>query len=401
MLLSIPVIWMITEYLRAWIFSIVTWGKGALLGPFWTFSHLGYILADTPIFYLSRSIGLYGLSFIVAMMNVIIFLLIKNGKLKIIILLLMIFFGVSYFYVHLFSKENHIDSQSSIKVMLLSIPASDASFYREGFLKILDDEKITSDNQPNIVLFPEGLSFLSLYGELERPVLEKIFPNQERNGYVIANKMSFTERGRISEIVYRDQKGNLIKRQEKNFLIPAGEVLPLGLKIFSKIIHAENNIKSFSANRELASGAGNKAVSLGKMKIGAFLCSELLSPLFSRLLVNDGAQIIFNSSSHSLWRGNQRLDRELELMARFVAMSNKRYFLQSTFDGPIYAINTRGFIFQKFFGQLPSISLVAAGLENSKTLTTRTGDTPIILSGLLVLVIFIYHSRRFRSLDPK
>ncbi len=61
----VPCAWIITEYLRAWFFSIFTAGQNALLGPHWTFGHLGYSLDNKFFLNLAAIFGVYGLSWIV------------------------------------------------------------------------------------------------------------------------------------------------------------------------------------------------------------------------------------------------------------------------------------------------------------------------------------------------
>jgi len=385
-LLTIPSAWIIAEYLRAWIFSLAIWGEGALIGPFFTFNNMGYLLADTPFFYFARMGGLYGLSFLVVMTNAIIFLLLKKKYLLHAFAIIILIFLSSYFYVQ--NSESYSNDKLSINVLLLGIPPKTEPFYREGFLEILEGEHIAPENQPDIVVFPEGFPLLSISGELENSVFSKLFPDQNKKGFVVANKMTFTEKGRISEIIYRDSKGNLIARQEKSFLIPGGETAPIVISAIAKVLGMDERIKIFRQNRQITKSAEpDYAVGLGDTRIGAFLCSGILAPDFSRRLVQQGAEILINSASHNLWQGHPRISNDLELMARFEAMAHERPILQATYGGPSFVIDEKGAIIKKSSLEKPEIFLAKVYPKDKKTLTARIGDLPIIIFALLAIII--------------
>ena len=68
--LLIPSLWIIFEYLRAWGFSILWWGKESLLGPHYTLGNLGYLLSSNQnIVALASFGGIYFLSWILVFFN--------------------------------------------------------------------------------------------------------------------------------------------------------------------------------------------------------------------------------------------------------------------------------------------------------------------------------------------
>lgn len=402
LVILISSIWIIAEYLRAWIFSLVTWGQGASLGPFYTFGHLGYLLADTPLFYFARIGGLYGLSFLVVVINMIIYFLIKQKSFAHITLIIIFIFLSSYFYTQQTEKYIANNNNPSMRVLLLNLPFGVDIFYREGFLKLLEEQSFTTENQPDIVVFPENFPLLSISGELEKIVLQKLFPNKEKEGFVIANKMIYKDAKRISEIVYRDSKGNLITSQEKAFLIPGGETLPVAMKIIAKISGKEKRLEVFSQNREMAKGKkSDKAVLLGNIKTGSLLCSGILSPYFIRNLTRDSAQIITNSASYYLWKGHPRIEKDLELMAQFNAVANNRPIVESINGGQARIIDNRGIVVKKGSSEKAEILLAEIYPQNKKTFATSIGDIPIIFLSSLVVLIFFLKNKKFYVSQPQ
>lgn len=383
--------WVFSEYLRAWILSIVTWGHGATLGPFWTFGNLGYLPADTPFFYFARTGGLYGMSFLVAAINVAIFSALKkrgfSNKSLILASSLVCFVFLSSFFSPLDYVSKVSASGTPVKFLLLGIADDKGPFYRHGFMDLLGKNMITRQNQPDIVVFPEGFPLLSIAGEFEKPVFKKIFPDENKGGFVVANKISNTKKGKVSEIIYRDQDSLLIAKKEKFFLVPGGEIMPFVLKGILAALGLEDKTARFRQSREIAKGSEEaQTVLLGETRVGSFLCSGIVAPDFSRSLVNEGAQIIINSSSHSLWRSHPRIYNELELMARFEAMAHQRPVLQSTRGGPALFIDETGRIVKKTSLEETEFLFAEVYPQDSITPIARFGDAPVVASVFLVIL---------------
>ncbi len=68
--LIVPSLWILTEFLRSYFYSIFTWGPEAMLGAHWNFGNLGFAAIGTPLSYASRFVGLFGLSFLVVSINI-------------------------------------------------------------------------------------------------------------------------------------------------------------------------------------------------------------------------------------------------------------------------------------------------------------------------------------------
>src|SRR3989344_5077554 len=79
-LVILPALWVIAQFVGAWLFAFWSWGPEATLGPHWTFGNIGYSLIPTPFAFWSRIGGLYLLGFIAAFFNVAVALFILKRK---------------------------------------------------------------------------------------------------------------------------------------------------------------------------------------------------------------------------------------------------------------------------------------------------------------------------------
>lgn len=98
--LVLPALWIVCEWLRGWIFSIISIGPDSLTGPHWNFGNLGFAASVTPLVFVGRFVGLLGISFIVVVINLCIYWLIqKRWKLPVIILASIFLFTLTSWYI--------------------------------------------------------------------------------------------------------------------------------------------------------------------------------------------------------------------------------------------------------------------------------------------------------------
>lgn len=390
--LAIPSFWVLSEYLRAWLFSIFSFGPGATLGPHWTFGDLGYVFINTPVILWSRLVGLYGLGFLAVLINVFIFFIFKKEfRLifpTIVLLLLLVFVPGPIFLKEPQTKPLAV-ALVHTNILLGSLSESD---FDSLWKKTIDEEKISQ--QPDIVVFPE--SGVSLTRDLNNFTIKTIFPDKDRNGLIITSANATSESGIREQLTYQNQNNEILSVQDKTFLIPGGEYLPIVLKSFL-YFQDKTLLERFSVSRTRIQGnVPERPVSFGDTKIGALMCSGIVSPVFYRSLTKEGAEILINSASQIVFRNDPFFLRQAETMARFQAISNARPFLQASNGGKSFFIDSRGNVIKETSPFGNQILFVQVFPSEKTTLYTKLGDWPLVFSGLVILFV-IFRNRKFRS----
>lgn len=405
--LIVPSFWIISEYLRAWIFSLVLWGPEASLAPHWSFGNLGYTLIDTPLIFWSRFAGLYGVSFLVVLANVLIFLLLTRRLKLSVYKIAALIFAVSAIIIlpgRMFSVSS---AAKTLRVALVQINVSPV-FFNASELSSLWEKARPADKtsiQPDIVVLPENSGVFSSIGDREKELLNRIFPDQDRPGLIITSFQRFYDPGggrRIAQMVYRNQKGELIAFQEKFFLVPTGEFLPAVFKILIRLSGNQKIIDYFEKERAVEPAAFNeKPVAYSSTSVGALFCTASVSPLLYRELSRQGAELLINVISlrtfHEYPLVYPYLIYQLRTFARFQAVSNAKSFLQSANAGPVLAIDHNGSVAAEIEGRGNQVLFSDTVPAKELTFYAKTGDWPIGLAFLIVLVAAGFDWRKLRS----
>jgi apolipoprotein N-acyltransferase len=393
-ILLIPSLWIVFEYLRAFVFGILYYGEGSLLGPHWTFGNLAYILAQSQGFMFLASIGgIYLLSFIVVFFNVLLFILTRRPKKNKIILLFIVFtiIFVGYFVPIARSSGERAGEVFNVAVLQTDFP----SLYREN-REILEEKFKTQRDllreaffvnpDLDLVVFPEGSDFLS-----EEKAEELIAVSSEKDFLIIdSSKRKMRDGSRFVATLY-DGRGVKLATYEKILLVPVGDYLPYLFKLPAQVFNEKWTKEAES--REYQKGENLTLLSDGDSFHGGLLfCAEVVSPILYRQAVRDGAEIFLNVGSLGFANGSQMLISQTQAMLQLRAAENGRYLARATNFGYSYIINQNGAIIQNtqdfekqvLFGEVVS--------KKRETPYTRYGDWILVVSSLSVLTFFtIYH----------
>lgn len=385
-LFFIPSLWIILEYLRAWIFSFLSWGSGGVIGPFWTYGNLGYDFIDTPFIIFSRFIGLYGLSFLAVFVNVWFFKGYQNIK-KILIFLLVVFTIIFLPYNLIFTEKQG----TVLNVVAVQTNTNDGVVYQRNLGELIIEAKSNGKlvEQPDIVIFPEGFQLFSYIGKEEQKLLNEIFPDKEKPGILITSFYQGDVKNNITKKEYTlflDQNGKVIGTNEKYFLMPAGEVMPQVLKWVIILTGNQPILKKFAQLRAVRAGDSFESpVKFHSTNVGVLLCSGIIAPFLYSSLVNQGANILVNSASQSIFKGSWLFVDQMKNMAKFQAVANNRPLVQAANSGYSFFINADG----KIIKQTSTLDTQIISAEvlpvKTKTPITVMGDWPLA-AGVFILL---------------
>jgi apolipoprotein N-acyltransferase len=158
--------------------------------------------------------------------------------------------------------------------------------------------------------------------------------------------------------------GEVASRYDKVHLVPFGEFVPWPFGFANKISTEIGDFKS-----------GDKVVVLpaGGHRIGTFICYESVFPNFVRQFAANGAELLINISNDSWFDKSAARLQHLKIV-RMRAAENRRWILRSTNDGITATIDPAG----RLLGTLPeyveSASRTGYSYVKETTFYTRHGD---------------------------
>ena len=168
--LTVPALWVLSEYLRMWVFFVVTYGSGTLVGAHFSVGFLGYSLAPNPLLLqLASWGGVYALSFSAVLVNLWLYKMYtkEHNHLKFAVVvagvtLLLQVGGV--IGVELMKQLPSPTNQDVVRTALLTTNFSNnrvSTRERHIVYTELLSELSESDPEVDLVFFPEAANFVS------------------------------------------------------------------------------------------------------------------------------------------------------------------------------------------------------------------------------------------------
>ena len=210
---------------------------------------------------------------------------------------------------------------------------------------------------------------------------------RQSGAHVIFNAIAFRDtagRQPLNSALVLNPEGELVSHYSKMFLVPFGEFVPWPFSLFIDKITLEAG--DFVPGKEVI------VTPVGDHKIGTFICYESVFARGVRRFVAGGAELLVNISNDS-WYGQTSARHQHLLIARMRAVENQRWLLRATNDGITSAIDPGG----RVVAQLPSFQqgVLSARFDYLSNLTwfSRYGEWFWWLS-IVATVCFWIVSRR-------
>lgn len=375
--LALPVAWIMGEYLRSILFSVFWLGPGGSVGPYWNFGTVGLLLADTPLKFGGRLVGLYGVSFLVILSAGSIYYLSKTRLYLALILLPILVSGLGY--------VAHRDTGA--KQLTVGAVAM-----RDG----LDDGRNKEINRElagrraDVVVLPEYSNFFvdsdgkargnQISGEVDLTI-DSAFKLSGEVGY--------------NEIQFRSKDGGLVNAYTKRFLIPGGEYMPF---VYAMILFYSGNhdiAQQFNeAHARAPSSSEQGVLAYRGTTYGSLACSGAIAPFLYQELTHSGAEILTNSASIATLGVSGGYYYQALQMADFTAVANARPFVQSARGGPSYIKDKDGRTLQHVAdpGWADYID-ARVDVGNRRTLYSVLGEWVVWAAATLTLIVVFAKSR--------
>jgi len=368
MLLAAPALWIVFEYARSWGLGILLAGKESLLGPHWTFGNLAYLLAQNQSArWLASYGGIYLISFLVVLINVLFFLYFKKSKKIVFSIAILIL--LSYFLpIGTNTREGVFTKVAVLQTNFPSVLRLDRETELARFQ--LQRNLIQGIEDVDILVLPENANFLSQ--PAARDTLNQL---TDQEFFVVDSEKTVA-------ILYDIKKGS-VDHYQKMLLVPYGDYFPYFLEWSGNLIN-EGWVERIKEKR-----GRQKGEVLSRQ--GILFCSEAISPLLYRQTRQQGADILFNLGSLAFARGSKILDSQTQAMLQMRAAENGAYLIRSTNFGTSYIIDRTGKIIKKTSNTENQILLGEIVQNQQKTLYTEYGDWILAaaLLGLTFSAIYI------------
>jgi len=311
-------IWVSLEFLRTHLFTGFPWAQ------------LGYSQWNNlPIIQISEFTGIYGVSFLVVLVNLIIVKIIKERTLKcastgFLLILICLIFGFYKLKNPITLKPYNSKTISILQGNIDQYKKWDETYKREILDTYTKLATRPSSLVPDLIVWPES----SVPGFLKNDKnlydwISDIAKKTNTHHLVASN--DYRDGNLYNSAFLVSSDGKIIDEYSKNHLVPFGEYIPLR-NFLSKFIKVVNEIGEFSAREKynvLNSSAG---------KLGVNICFEAIFPNEIRKSVKNGAEIIVNLTNDG-WYLKTSAPYQHFTMNVFRAVENSRFVVRAANTG--------------------------------------------------------------------
>ena len=356
-------------------------GKSHLLTGF-PWENLGYSQYSwLPVIQMADITGVFGISFVLVLSNVLLFTLIfpVNRERKVLtrlypslLLIFLVSTVVGYGSWRLAKLKGHHGPSFKVALVQGNIAQDtkwDPAFQQATLEKYERLTKEVAKQQPQLVIWPETAT--PFYFGADRKNTEALLRQvRELQIPLLFGSPAYRRTdGRLSlynRAYLLDDSGMLIDYYDKIHLVPFGEYVPWKRLLFfvDKLVQATGDFAS-----------GKKAVVMDLLpaKIGVLICYEAIFPALSRDLVNAGANLLVNITNDA-WFGRSSAPYQHLSMAVLRSVENHVPMARCANTGISAFIDSAGRILQvtRLFEDATMLGSIQLG--EGKTLYTRYGD---------------------------
>jgi len=387
--ISFPIIWVSLEYIRAWLLTGFPW---ALLG------HTQY--RTLPLIQIADITGVYGLSFLIAMANVLFYSLLRAAVSKenrvfptkeatIFICCLLLTLGYGFY------RLNALPGKDTMKVALIQGNIDQSVKWDPAYMlsTVATYEKLSREacvNGADLVVWPESAA--PFYFQLEPRMAERLrsLPGELKSCLVFGSPAVEREHGEIrylNSAFLLSPSGDVLGRSDKLHLVPFGEYVPLAR--FLPFVH-----KMVEGIGDFSPGSRLMPLNTGKGEIGILVCFEGIFPELARDYVKAGSRLLVNITNDA-WFGRSSAPYQHLSIGVFRAVENRVPLVRAANTGITAVIDSQGHVTgaTALFQQAYLNSEIRLG--EGRTLYTRFGD--VFARLCLIASLAILFSRKSSS----
>ncbi len=392
-LLYLPALWVGLEFLRARLFTGFPWVlSGYALGTNLTLSQVADIT------------GVWGLSFVVMLVNAAIYLVLSSGMrarplpLRAAVVAALVMAGaVSYGIYRIEDVDTLVRSWPEVRVGLAQGNIDQSvkwdKRYRHKTLDIYG--RLTSRaarDGARVVVWPETAVpfYLERYAAgrdevlaMARSARVTLLTGSPAYDY---NK-SLGRREYFNSAYVISPKGRIAGRYDKVHLVPYGEYVPL--KRYMPFIK-----KLTVGTGDFVPGQGPRSLAINGHKAGVLICYEAIFPSLARATVRAGAGLLVNITNDA-WFGRTSAPYQHLEMARLRAVENRVYLVRAANTGISALIDPLGRIKKRT--ELFTEDVITADVgfrKGPQSIYTRYGDFLAYVSLVFTGLVMVFGRKR-------
>ena len=336
MYLLLPFLWVASELLGAFSFSVFTYGPGGSLNSSFSFGWGGYLLAEHDgLLQFAALVGVYGLSWLFgALAATMLFVFIAKRRFKLAAVSICGFlYATSFGSLFLSAEPALIDE---IKVVTIETTV-DGSMYRtdEGqaeIRRILDEAMSEAlSKEPDYLLLPEDARFFDQQKSVAS--LKSRFQNtySKPKTIVIDSGRVESYAGPVLQAFVYNGQDNAIERVQKRYLVPQGEFVPYLYSSLLRVAGRGSVVDKIEADVSYRVGQFTDQSILSPQIPGILFCFESVSPQGVRTLLKERPKVPFiaHPISHAWFNEPQIFWHQLDAMLKVQAVWNKQYIVSA------------------------------------------------------------------------
>lgn len=389
--LIVPALWVVSEWARNGIYGLMMIGENSPLSFDWHFSHYGFPTSVTALGYSGRAVGLFGLSFLIVACNVAIYKIIVNRKDTIAYGTLVFICLLSMASFALFGGGASHKAATIGAVQL----AADKRYLNKSTAAEAAAQltlRTTQAGNLDVLVLPEHAGVFGLHSDNE--VNNLLLRTLNQNGTLITSNERTAHGQRYNTLSARNQEGQVVYQNDKQMLVPGGESMPYVYEYIYQLLGKRQDVAQLKGSRETSRGSSSATAYENEgITLGSGACSPVFNPEFYRHQVKQGAQLLTNSASLSMFDKAQLYHDQNQQMVRFIAVSNARPMAQSTKGGTSSIVDSAGKRVGYADIDQDQVLVAVVDLKERKTIYTMLGEWVLALSAVGVGGILLWPHR--------
>ena len=330
--LLIAIIWIILEYLQAHLFTGFGW---ALLG-YSQYKNLALIqIADFS--------GVYGVSFIIMMVNVGIYRFFKRSLKEIVIAGMVLAAAIGYGKIG--EDKGGQGKEITVSIVQANIPQEmkwDPAAKDEILERYANLTRLAAFEDPDLIIWPET-SFPGFFG-INKETQEVLDLARKVDTPLLIGANTSEGLDSFNSAVLISERGKVVDRYDKIHLVPYGEYVPFSDKIpfLHRLVLGE--LGEFTPGKEYKAFSLHPSPFTNEVKFATLICFEDIFPKISKKLVQNGAEFLVVITNDA-WYGKSGAPYQHAAASVFRAIENRVPIVRCANTGYSCFIDPRGRIY--------------------------------------------------------
>ena len=199
---------------------------------------------------------------------------------------------------------------------------------------------------------------------------------------------------RRSRLEIYDLKKETRDFQDKQFLIPFGEYMPIYTRAFMTAVGRGEEYAGVIPRLDRRPGYNTRPLAAGSALVGVLFCNEVTSPTLYRSLAEEGAGVFINIASHGWFHGSYIVAQQMRSVAIVRAVESRRWYVQASDVAPSFVLDPYGRVaITSAWGLTGSVEATVE-IRHDQTPYVRFGPWVIWLAVAWLLIMFIRSRER-------